>query len=399
MDKMIFHNNLKTGRLLKRLRIQTISLITSPVFIISIFILSSIFIASYLILIFEDKNNTGINNIFDALWLILVTITTTGYGDIFPQTPAGRIVGVYLMAFGVIVIASVSGRIASYLVDQRLKKERGLIRLKHAKDHYIICGFRHDYPVIIKGILKANPEFDISDFVIINNQKDYMETFLSDPENRLINYICGDFIEESVLLRANIKDAARVLILSEDIDGYSRLETDSRTIMSVLTIKNLTKKIYVTAELMDEKFSRYLEVADCDEIILTKDYERKLIINASSGTGLSNVILDLLDYGNERGLFIKDIPDRFIGLTYRNLFDDLLSANIVLIGLLENTGNFYSRKLEALGEAQKNPNLSVIVQNLKKIKELKANTSILVPEFNYEIKKYTKAIVIGKPNE
>ena len=49
----------------------------------------------------------------------------------------------------------------------------------------------------------------------------------------------------------------------------------------------------------------------------------------------------------------------------------------ILIGLLENTGNFYARKKEALNEAQKTADISRLVGNLQTVKELKANTPVL----------------------
>ena len=41
----------------------------------------------------------------DALWMSFVTATTTGYGDFFPKTDGGRIIGVFLMHSVVFVVA------------------------------------------------------------------------------------------------------------------------------------------------------------------------------------------------------------------------------------------------------------------------------------------------------
>ena len=57
-----------------------------------------------------------IGSFFDALWLAAATITTVGYGDIYPVTAAGRIVAVFTMVVGVSTLAVVTARIAQFLL-------------------------------------------------------------------------------------------------------------------------------------------------------------------------------------------------------------------------------------------------------------------------------------------
>jgi voltage-gated potassium channel len=52
----------------------------------------------------------------DALWWCCVTITTVGYGDHYPVTTAGRLVGVAIMAMGVGLIGTLAGFIANKLL-------------------------------------------------------------------------------------------------------------------------------------------------------------------------------------------------------------------------------------------------------------------------------------------
>lgn len=224
-----------------------------------------------------------------------------------------------------------------------------------------------------------------------------MDRIKADKRFQNINYLFGDFSDEDTLLRANIKNAERALIISDASSNFSPLEVDSRTVLAVLTMKNLNPRIYTGAELLDAKFEKHLSLAHCDETILSTDYERSLVVQASSGMGLSHVLRELISENSDTGLVINDIPSFCIGKTYGE-YRRTLKTDSVLIGILENTGNFYHRRREALAEAQKNPNMQKIVTNLKKVKYLKSNLPVLAPKDDYIIPLNSKAIFVRSSN-
>ncbi len=59
----------------------------------------------------------------DAIWWTYVTITTVGYGDRFPVTTAGRMVGILVLTTGVAVFATFAGFISSKLLAPPKKEE------------------------------------------------------------------------------------------------------------------------------------------------------------------------------------------------------------------------------------------------------------------------------------
>lgn len=64
-----------------------------------------------------------ITSFFDALGWSSATITTVGYGDIFPVTTAGRLVGMVTMFVGIAAFAVVTAKIAEWLVGSRPSPE------------------------------------------------------------------------------------------------------------------------------------------------------------------------------------------------------------------------------------------------------------------------------------
>jgi voltage-gated potassium channel len=65
----------------------------------------------------EDVGKDGrVESFFDALWWSGATITTVGYGDIYPITAAGRIIAIFTMLVGISTLAVVTARIAQFLI-------------------------------------------------------------------------------------------------------------------------------------------------------------------------------------------------------------------------------------------------------------------------------------------
>ena len=60
------------------------------------------FISAYVFYQFEHEINNSVNHYGDALWWALCTVSTIGYGDIYPMTTVGRWTGVFLILAGVI---------------------------------------------------------------------------------------------------------------------------------------------------------------------------------------------------------------------------------------------------------------------------------------------------------
>jgi voltage-gated potassium channel len=64
----------------------------------------------------ENGVNAAITGPLDALWWGLTTMTTVGYGDVFPVTPEGRIAASVLMILGIGLYSAITATVTSFLI-------------------------------------------------------------------------------------------------------------------------------------------------------------------------------------------------------------------------------------------------------------------------------------------
>ena len=87
--------------------------------------------ASIAILQVETGPGTTIKTAEDAMWWAISTMSTVGYGDAYPVTPEGRLIGAFVMAAGVGVFGIMSGVAASwFLAPLEAEEDKDIVELK-----------------------------------------------------------------------------------------------------------------------------------------------------------------------------------------------------------------------------------------------------------------------------
>ncbi|MBI3534354.1 MAG: ion transporter [Deltaproteobacteria bacterium] len=358
---------------------------------------------SYFVYLVEYKAaDANITSYPDSLWWGIVTFLTVGYGDRYPVTGLGRVLGTVLMLSGVVAIGILTAKISSYFLEQVLRKRRGLVETNHLNRHFVVCGWKEDIHEILLHVLAFNPDLKPNQLILVANiSQSKIDAIREHPRLSEIQVVPGDYYQETVLRRAAPERARKVLILADQTPGNnnqvpSMIETDSHTIMTAMTLANIAKGTLVAAEIYDPKMDQYLKLASVNEIIYTEEYRRLLLGNASAGTGITNILFDLLSPKTPTIINTKKIPDDFLKQKYMDFKKEFEKRypDCVVIGILENTGNSHLIKERAIRKAQKTPDVKKLVQNLKLVKQLKCNDPVLNPVDDYIILDGSLAIVL-----
>jgi voltage-gated potassium channel len=191
-------------------------------------------------------------DIFDSLYMTIITLTTVGYGEVHSLTNIGRGftiilvmtgVGAMFYALGVAARVIFEGEIREILGRKKLDK-----KIEKIKDHYIICGYGRMGKIICKEMMQNG-----APFVVIEKTQGILNSLDSD-----ILVIAGDATQDSVLKTAGV-DRARALI--------SVLSSDAENLYVVLSARGLNPKLKIVARASEEGVEDKLRRAGADNVI------------------------------------------------------------------------------------------------------------------------------------
>lgn len=89
--------------------------------ILSLFVI--ICAGSIAILVLDESSRGGINTPMDAVWYVITTISTVGYGDVVPESFGGKVVGIILMFVGVGFFSLLTAYLSSLFMEEHEEEE------------------------------------------------------------------------------------------------------------------------------------------------------------------------------------------------------------------------------------------------------------------------------------
>ncbi len=361
-------------------------------FLTVIFFSSSIF--AYIL---AEKIDFSVTDLLQTLWFSIVTMTTTGYGDIVPKTYWGKAIAVLFMLVGIVSASLFTAAVSSFLVNENIFNKRDQRRLKKMKNHTMILGYKEDLGLLIKDILIYENNLKSYDIVLINNlDKTKIKQDLLANDIDGLNYVDGDQSDEITLIKAGVRRAKKAIVISNPLSSTDAESIDAKTAVVVMMLHSLNPNLYICAEVLTFKYKSHLKNFKCDEVIHGSQYTRFLLASAASYAGITNVVDKLFDRGDDALLTLEVVTKDIIGhsfsevcLKYRE------KTGKIVIGVVENMGAEMLLKKQAIAEAQKTPDLGELVKNLKEARELEKNKAIINPVGNYIIKKHSAIIAIN----
>lgn len=210
--------------------------------VVTVFIFFTIGMVGFMVL---EPDQIG-HDPLKAFHLVIQTITTTGYGDLAPQTPGGRLLADGLMIFGVTIAAFGAASLVEFVVSGKLRETMRITnyarRITDLEHHVIVCGYgRVGREATQELVRKKVP------VVVVDHNKEALEDL-----DLKIPRIVGDASKDEDLIKAGVKKAVAIIATTGN---------DADNLMTLVTAKYIKPGIIaITRSNVEEDNDKFLKV-------------------------------------------------------------------------------------------------------------------------------------------
>jgi len=255
----------------------------------------------------KPAGNENINDILDAFWWSVVTLTTVGYGDAYPVTNIGRVVATILMLTSIGTVGALGAIITSVILSRVDDIKLGRAANRDLKEHILFCGWTPCADKVAKT-LERHGILDEHQLVILSK---------SPAETAVGIYQHGDPASPDTLDKGRVESASCAVVFhdcSDHGDMKARKTADRQAILTALHIAAVNQKIPIIMELYDDAYLDGLAVAPRQqggedmsllasrfEVVPKEAYDAEVIFTTLRTAGhTSEMLRDLADFEGNR---------------------------------------------------------------------------------------------------
>lgn len=262
---------------------------------------------------YRDVNDDGLG-LLDAFYYAVVTLSTTGYGDITPASPTARLVNVLLVTparvFFLIILV---GTTLEILTEQYRRSLRVTRWRQTVKDHIIICGYGTKGRSAVTALLETGVE---RDRIVVVEQD---PSAVREASAAGLVAVEGSATRSAILTEARVQDAKTVMIATD---------RDDAAVLVALTVRQLTAgRVRIVAAVRESENVPLLRQSGAHHVIVSSATAGRLLGLSSSAPPLLDVVDDLLSPSHGMSLSMRSATRDELGQSPRDL-DDVVIALI-----------------------------------------------------------------------
>ncbi|XP_077310133.1 calcium-activated potassium channel subunit alpha-1 isoform X14 [Lithobates pipiens] len=247
----------------------------------------------------DDFRNSQSISYWECVYLLMVTMSTVGYGDVYAKTTLGRLFMVFFILGGLAMFASYVPEIIE-LIGNR-KKYGGSYSAVSGRKHIVVCGHitLESVSNFLKDFLHKDRDDVNVEIVFLHNISPNLELeALFKRHFTQVEFYQGSVLNPHDLARVKIESADACLILANKYCADPDAE-DASNIMRVISIKNYHPKIRIITQMLQYHNKAHLlnipswNWKEGDDAICLAELKLGFIAQSCLAQGLSTMLANL----------------------------------------------------------------------------------------------------------
>ena len=222
---------------------------------------------------FESPDNAKVQSLSDALYAMLVTMTTSGDSAVTPHTAGGRWVMAVALLASKLLTALLCALAAAVLIERKVREEMGL-KMHQFDQHIVIIGWNLKGPHLLQT-LRHDPLLAHQPIVVM---ADMEQKPVNDPLlhfTRATNPLRGEAID-----RAGLQQASTVVVLA---NYNEKSHADALSAINCMMARQANPHARIIVELLDPGQRAYMEAAGANEVVGIGEVGGFLLAEATIG--------------------------------------------------------------------------------------------------------------------
>ncbi|XP_028324004.1 calcium-activated potassium channel subunit alpha-1a isoform X11 [Gouania willdenowi] len=290
----------------------------------------------------ENFQNSQSLSYWECVYLLMVTMSTVGYGDVYAKTTLGRLFMVFFILGGLAMFASYVPEIIE-LIGNR-KKYGGSYSAVNGRKHIVVCGHitLESVSNFLKDFLHKDRDDVNVEIVFLHNISPNLELeALFKRHFTQVEFYQGSVLNPHDLARVKIESADACLILANKYCADPDAE-DASNIMRVISIKNYHPKIRIITQMLQYHNKAHLlnipswNWKEGDDAICLAELKAGFIAQSCLAQGLSTMLANLFSMrsfieieedtwqkyyleGVANEMYTEYLSSAFVGLSFPNV--------------------------------------------------------------------------------
>ncbi|XP_015201799.1 calcium-activated potassium channel subunit alpha-1a isoform X18 [Lepisosteus oculatus] len=247
----------------------------------------------------ENFQNSQPLTYWECVYLLMVTMSTVGYGDVYAKTTLGRLFMVFFILGGLAMFARYVPEIAALILNR--KKYGGSYNSTRGRKHIVVCGHitLESVSNFLKDFLHKDRDDVNVEIVFLHNISPNLELeALFKRHFTQVEFYQGSVLNPHDLARVKIESADACLILANKYCADPDAE-DASNIMRVISIKNYHPKIRIITQMLQYHNKAHLlnipswNWKEGDDAICLAELKLGFIAQSCLAQGLSTMLANL----------------------------------------------------------------------------------------------------------